>query len=46
MIAAHELGVPAPKVRAILDTSDGLGPGYITEFVAGRDARDADSARG
>ncbi len=35
MIAAHDAGVPAPKVRAILDASDGLDPGYITEFVAG-----------
>src|SRR5579864_4943522 len=35
MIAAHDSGVPAPKVRAILDASDGLDPGYITEFVAG-----------
>jgi aminoglycoside phosphotransferase (APT) family kinase protein len=35
MIAAVETGVPAPKVRAIFDDSDGLGAGYITEFVAG-----------
>ncbi|HLI79932.1 MAG TPA: phosphotransferase family protein [Candidatus Binataceae bacterium] len=35
MIAAHDSGVIAPKVRAILDASDGLDPGYITEFVAG-----------
>ena len=35
MIAAREAGVPAPKVRAILDASDGLDPGYITEFVGG-----------
>src|SRR5580704_13223126 len=35
MIAAHDSGVPAPKVRAILDDSDGIDPGYITEFVAG-----------
>jgi aminoglycoside phosphotransferase (APT) family kinase protein len=35
MIAAHDSGVPAPKVRAILDDADGLDPGYITEFVSG-----------
>ena len=35
MIAAVAAGVPAPKVRAILDDADGLGPGYVTEFVAG-----------
>ena len=35
MIAAVEAGVPAPKVRAILDNSDAMGPGYITERVAG-----------
>src|SRR5215469_17083043 len=31
MMAAVKAGVPAPKIRAILETSDGLGPGYITE---------------
>jgi aminoglycoside phosphotransferase (APT) family kinase protein len=35
MIAAHDAGVPAPKVRAIFDSSDELDPGYITEFVEG-----------
>lgn len=35
MIAASEIGVPAPKVRAILEPADGLGRGYITERVAG-----------
>ena len=35
MIAAAEIGVPAPKVRAILEPPDGLGHGYITERVAG-----------
>ena len=35
MIAAHDAGVPAPKVRAIFDGSDEMDPGYITEFVAG-----------
>jgi len=35
MIAAREGGVPAPKVRAIIDDKDALDPGYITEFVAG-----------
>lgn len=35
MIAAVAGGVPAPKVRAVLDAGDGLGPGYVTERVAG-----------
>jgi aminoglycoside phosphotransferase (APT) family kinase protein len=35
MIAAVKAGVPAPRVRAILDSTDGLGPGYVTERVAG-----------
>jgi aminoglycoside phosphotransferase (APT) family kinase protein len=35
MIAAGEVGVPAPKVRAILEPADGLGRGYITERVEG-----------
>ncbi len=35
MIAAVRAGVPAPRVRAILEPSDGLGPGYVTERVAG-----------
>ncbi|MGC1343014.1 MAG: phosphotransferase family protein [Candidatus Binataceae bacterium] len=35
MIAAVRGGVPAPRVRAILEPSDGLGPGYVTERVAG-----------
>ena len=35
MMAAVKAGVPAPRVRAILDETDGLGPGYITEWVAG-----------
>jgi aminoglycoside phosphotransferase (APT) family kinase protein len=35
MIAAVKAGVPAPRVRAILEPDDGLGPGYITERVAG-----------
>ncbi len=35
MIAAYDAGVPAPKVRAIFDSSDEMDPGYITEFVAG-----------
>jgi aminoglycoside phosphotransferase (APT) family kinase protein len=35
MIAAGEIGVPAPKVRAILEPSDGLGHGYVTERVEG-----------
>jgi len=35
MIAAVKAGVPAPRVRAIFDDADGLGGGYITEFVEG-----------
>ena len=35
MIAARTHGVPAPRVRAILDLHDGLGRGYVTEHVAG-----------
>ncbi len=35
MIAARAIGVPAPHVRVILDPGDGLGPGYITDRVAG-----------
>lgn len=35
MIAASEVGVPAPRVRAILEPADGLGRGYITEHVDG-----------
>jgi aminoglycoside phosphotransferase (APT) family kinase protein len=35
MIAASEIGVPAPKVRAILEPPDGLGRGYVTERVEG-----------
>ncbi len=35
MIAAVNHGVPAPRVRAILDDTDGLGPGYVTERVEG-----------
>ncbi|HYL59501.1 MAG TPA: phosphotransferase family protein [Candidatus Acidoferrales bacterium] len=35
MIAAVKGGVPAPRVRAILEPDDGLGPGYVTERVEG-----------
>ncbi|HUY27782.1 MAG TPA: phosphotransferase family protein [Candidatus Binataceae bacterium] len=35
MIAAVRGGVPAPRVRAIFEPADGLGPGYVTERVAG-----------
>jgi aminoglycoside phosphotransferase (APT) family kinase protein len=35
MIAAGEIGVPAPKVRAILEPEDGLGHGYVTDRVEG-----------
>jgi aminoglycoside phosphotransferase (APT) family kinase protein len=35
MIEAVKVGVPAPHVRAILEPSDGMGPGYVTEWVDG-----------
>lgn len=35
MIAAAENGVPAPRIRAILEPEDGLSEGYITERVEG-----------
>jgi aminoglycoside phosphotransferase (APT) family kinase protein len=35
MIAASEVGVPAPKVRAILEPADGLGRGYVTDRIEG-----------
>jgi len=35
MMAAEKRGVPAPHIRAILDDSDGLGMGYITDHVDG-----------
>lgn len=35
MIAADAGGVPAPRVRLVLQPQDGLGEGYVTEFVAG-----------
>ena len=35
MIAAVKAGVPAPRVRAVLDPDDGLGHGYVTERVDG-----------
>jgi aminoglycoside phosphotransferase (APT) family kinase protein len=35
MIAAAKESVPAPRVYAILDASDGLGAGYITGRVEG-----------
>jgi len=35
MIAAAACGVPAPTVRAVLSATDGLGPGIITERIAG-----------
>lgn len=35
MIAAAKVGVPAPRVRAVLEPADGIGHGYITERVAG-----------
>ena len=35
MMAAEKVGVPAPHIRAILETSDGLGMGYITDHVDG-----------
>jgi aminoglycoside phosphotransferase (APT) family kinase protein len=50
MIAAVKAGVPAPRVRAILQPDDALGPGYVTERVAGetlgpRIVRDDEFAR-
>nr|WP_315593203.1 phosphotransferase family protein [uncultured Cupriavidus sp.] len=35
MKAARSAGAPAPVVRAILEDVDGMGPGYITEFIHG-----------
>lgn len=35
MIAARAGGAPAPLVRLVLQPQDGLGEGYVTEFVAG-----------
>ena len=35
MIEAVKAGVLAPRVRAILEPVDGLGPGYVTERVPG-----------
>ncbi len=35
MQAAVKAGVPAPRVRAILDPSDDIGAGYVTERVDG-----------
>ena len=35
MMAAVKAGVPAPQVRAVLDEKDGLGPGYITQWIDG-----------
>ncbi|HEY6419835.1 MAG TPA: phosphotransferase family protein [Candidatus Binataceae bacterium] len=35
MIAAVKHGVPAPRIRAVLEPADGLGSGYVTERVAG-----------
>ena len=45
MQAAVKVGVPAPRVRAVLDLSDGLAAGYITvrfavETLAARILRD------
>jgi aminoglycoside phosphotransferase (APT) family kinase protein len=33
--AARALGVPAPRVRAVLDADDAMGSGYVTERVEG-----------
>ena len=35
-IAAHEAGVKVPRVVCILDAQDGMGGGYVTEFVEGQ----------
>ena len=45
MIAATKVGVPAPKVRAILEPADGLGRGYITDRVEGETLGQRDRAR-
>ncbi len=36
MTAAREAGVPAPRVRFVLQPDDGLGSGYVTERVDGQ----------
>ena len=35
MVVARAGGVPAPVVRVVLQAQDGLGEGYVTEFIAG-----------
>jgi aminoglycoside phosphotransferase (APT) family kinase protein len=35
MSAAAGAGVPTPPVRVVLTPEDGLGPGYVMDFVAG-----------
>jgi len=35
MAAAARAGVPAPRVRVVLDPEDGLGAGYLTERIEG-----------
>ncbi|MGH8013652.1 MAG: phosphotransferase family protein, partial [Candidatus Binataceae bacterium] len=35
IMAAVAAGVPAPHIRAVLETADGLGRGYVTERVSG-----------
>ena len=35
MMAAAAAGVPAPPIRAVLAPEDGLGAGYIMDFVSG-----------
>lgn len=35
MARAGEAGVPVPKVEFVLDPADGLGSGYVMEFVEG-----------
>ncbi|MDO9504296.1 phosphotransferase family protein [Hydrogenophaga sp.] len=35
MLVARAGGAPAPVVRLVLEPADGMGEGYVTEFVAG-----------
>ena len=35
LVAAGAAGMPVPRVRAVLDEADGLGPGVVTDRVAG-----------
>src|SRR5262249_39331798 len=35
MLAAEAAAIAAPRVRAMLDEADGLGPGYVTDRIEG-----------